>query len=1100
MDYNIQHTCFGRLPKLITGSFFNFFRVYIAVIFITANGLFCLEADQISGSADSQPRHIVTSVAQFYRLRGEDYLEGCDFHLTGTVTLVDSNRDLVVLQDDSGAVALHFELQNTGLSFGQQIYVEGTNCCPYFAYFPDFPYRPTIREVRSSFEAPMGCGDFYLTRMHGYLHPDVSGEYNFWIASDNSSELWLSTDSNPANARKIAYIPRFGFVSPHDWAHYPSQHSESITLKAGGSYYIEAFQEQTTVGDNLSVAWQGPGLKQSVIAGRYLSPYGPGPVDAQTNGILREFWTNYLTGDLSDIGGPRPFQSVLSVDEARVRVLGQGQLPKPKLVGHNQPGQADNNYNWATMQGLVRFVGGGNDATWFELESDGMQIQVRVPHLDPSFMQRLQNASVRLEGVSEGVFDDDGNLTPNTIWISDLHNIQILENAVTSASFADTNNENAAYVAKTNLDMMGFYSSRGIITFNDRVLDEDYLVLQENDSAKLVSGGETSSYQNQLKVGDWVELGGAVHMGKSLSVLAPLVISQLGLHSMPVPIKGLPGLPVPNDRAGKWTELEGVVHSADTNGMLSVVTKDGPARFWISHLPPMEASRLVDATLRARGALLPNSLKPPLLLVPAASYMDIEEPAEVKPFEMSNSLISELPEMIEGSWTHRVKVTGEITYRGAHSFFLQDVSGGIRVISSDPNLTNGESVEVVGFPTLNGPIRTLTDTQARAAGSSLQITPRDVELNEALSAKQDATLVAINAELLAAKTNGNSQVLELQQQDRVFLASLTHDKGILPDIAPGSRIRIVGVYETENAPAIQSDEKASPSSLASPRILMRSPGDLTIIDGPPWWTWRRTAVLVGSLLTVITVTLLWVHLLHRRLVRQNIAQLEFSRRVLERLEDERRRIAVNLHDSLGQVLLAIKNQALLAIQRPPEQQEIRQRLDEISSAVSQALEEIRQITHGLRPYQLDRLGLTQAIRASVNNASENTSISFAVRVENIDGLFDKDAEIHVYRIIQEAVTNAVKHSAATEAAVVIKKRTTTVSLSIRDNGRGFDASKPFLHSQSIGYGLSGIAERVRILGGTFNIQSHPGEGTSLAIEISLVERKYETTSISAHRG
>jgi signal transduction histidine kinase len=219
------------------------------------------------------------------------------------------------------------------------------------------------------------------------------------------------------------------------------------------------------------------------------------------------------------------------------------------------------------------------------------------------------------------------------------------------------------------------------------------------------------------------------------------------------------------------------------------------------------------------------------------------------------------------------------------------------------------------------------------------------------------------------------------------------------------------------------------------------------------------------------------------LERQQAAQLAFSRQVLERLEDERRRIAVNLHDSLGQTLLLIKNHAILAIQRPPEEQELRRRLDEISGTTSQAIEEVRRITHGLRPYQLDRLGLTQAIRASVSRASENSSILVASRVEDIDGLFDKDAEIHVYRIVQEAVTNVVKHSAATEAAVVIKKRTATVSLSIRDNGRGFNPAKPSSQPHDLGYGLSGIAERVRILGGTLAIESRPGEGTSLTVGI-----------------
>ena len=173
------------------------------------------------------------------------------------------------------------------------------------------------------------------------------------------------------------------------------------------------------------------------------------------------------------------------------------------------------------------------------------------------------------------------------------------------------------------------------------------------------------------------------------------------------------------------------------------------------------------------------------------------------------------------------------------------------------------------------------------------------------------------------------------------------------------------------------------------------------------------------------------------------------------------------------------------MQSNPSEHKFQDRLKEISATTSLAIDEVRQITHGLRPYQLDRLGLTQAIRASVNRASENGSILFASRVEDIDGLFDKDAEIHVYRIVQEAVNNVVKHSGATEATVVIKKRTGGVTLSIRDNGRGCDPMKLSSQSCDHGYGLSGMAERVRILGGTMTIDSQISQGTSLNVDVPV---------------
>ena len=294
------------------------------------------------------------------------------------------------------------------------------------------------------------------------------------------------------------------------------------------------------------------------------------------------------------------------------------------------------------------------------------------------------------------------------------------------------------------------------------------------------------------------------------------------------------------------------------------------------------------------------------------------------------------------------------------------------------------------------------------------------------------------------------------------------------------------------------------TALGSLNIWLRSPADVKVLSGPPWWTWQRAAALIGTLLAVSGGALLWVYLLRRRLERQKAAQLAASQQILKRLEDERRRIAANLHDSLGQILLAIKNQTLLVMQRAPDETALRERLGDISGATSQALEEVRQITHGLRPYQLDRLGLTQALRATVSRASANSQILFASRVEDIDGVFDKDSEIHVYRIVQEAINNVLKHSAATEAAVVIKKRTTSVltsnvSISIRDNGRGFDvAAMRASQSNDLGYGLSGIAERVRILGGHMTIDSRPGGGASLNIEIPV--HHHAAASLHTHRG
>ncbi len=138
---------------------------------------------------------------------------------------------------------------------------------------PDYPGKPHSIEYRTQFEIPVDWADYYGTRMRGYLHPPATGSYTFWIASDDGSELWLSGSDDPSKAMKIAEVS--GWTNSREWTKEANQRSASIPLTAGQKYYIEALQKEGGGGDNLAVAWQGPGIgAYTVIAGQYLSPAG----------------------------------------------------------------------------------------------------------------------------------------------------------------------------------------------------------------------------------------------------------------------------------------------------------------------------------------------------------------------------------------------------------------------------------------------------------------------------------------------------------------------------------------------------------------------------------------------------------------------------------------------------------------------------------------------------------------------------------------------------------------------------------------------------------------------------------------------------------
>jgi xyloglucan-specific exo-beta-1,4-glucanase len=138
----------------------------------------------------------------------------------------------------------------------------------------NYPNNPSGSGQLTSLEAPTNWADNYGTRIRGYIHPATSGSYTFWVAGDDNTELYLSTSDNPAGATRIAYIN--GWTNSREWNKYSTQQSAAINLVAGQKYYIEVLHKEGSGGDNVAVAWQGPGITQQVIPGTNLSPFIPG--------------------------------------------------------------------------------------------------------------------------------------------------------------------------------------------------------------------------------------------------------------------------------------------------------------------------------------------------------------------------------------------------------------------------------------------------------------------------------------------------------------------------------------------------------------------------------------------------------------------------------------------------------------------------------------------------------------------------------------------------------------------------------------------------------------------------------------------------------
>jgi signal transduction histidine kinase/ligand-binding sensor domain-containing protein len=260
---------------------------------------------------------------------------------------------------------------------------------------------------------------------------------------------------------------------------------------------------------------------------------------------------------------------------------------------------------------------------------------------------------------------------------------------------------------------------------------------------------------------------------------------------------------------------------------------------------------------------------------------------------------------------------------------------------------------------------------------------------------------------------------------------------------------------------------------------------LTILS-PLWQRWWFTSSVVLIFFALGPI------IYYRRvskLKKQQRTQEEISRQLIKSQEEDRKRIAAALHDGLGQDLLIIKNKATQG-KESAKGTGTEGQFDDISQTVSEALDAAREIAYNLRPYQIDRIGLTKAIQSVTKRVATSSRINFNSNIDNLDNLFPKESEINLYRIVQESVTNILKHSEATAAHVTIQRKERVVTLTIEDDGKGFDVSA-FNHSLSehTGFGLRGISERVRILGGTFSVQSIRGASTTLTIQVPIPETK-----------
>ncbi|MBK7319875.1 MAG: response regulator [Anaerolineales bacterium] len=204
---------------------------------------------------------------------------------------------------------------------------------------------------------------------------------------------------------------------------------------------------------------------------------------------------------------------------------------------------------------------------------------------------------------------------------------------------------------------------------------------------------------------------------------------------------------------------------------------------------------------------------------------------------------------------------------------------------------------------------------------------------------------------------------------------------------------------------------------------------------------------------------------------------QLSRQILEAQENERRHIAVELHDEIGQLVTGLK----LILERKPE--DMSTVITEARAVTAELFQHLREMSLNLRPTTLDDFGLSAALDGLLKRFTKQTMITVNHNINPLDDQrFDKMIETTVFRVVQEALTNIARHAEVNIANVTMTVAPSHLQVSITDAGKGFDLKSK---DQNISIGLSGMAERVNMAGGLFTLQSTPGKGTFILVEFEL---------------
>ncbi len=624
----------------------------------------------------------------------------------------------------------------------------------------------------------------------------------------------------------------------------------------------------------------------------------------------------------------------------------------------------------------------------------------------------------------------------------------------------------------------------GVIT---SVLEGDAVVLQDTTRGIYVALGKPLP----LLVGDYCELEGVAASGEFSPYILASRMEKLGPGTLPNPVHPAWDQLLDGSMHCQYVELEGVV-TAINRDTITLLTDGGRIHVQLSSMAPGVPKADVNALLQIRGCLFADwdaqahRLQIGNIRI-EQQWMNVVQPALIDPFDIPTKHVGDLLQFNPHAGAlQRVKVSGQITYVGDEECFLVDGDKGLRFIPAGKLNTHVcDLVEVVGFPDLSGPSPVLREALVRRLGLAELPKPYRLKADDLLRDEYDSTLVQVEGVLLGVSSQSDGSVLEMQCGLRRFTAVVKDEAGLDRPLTVGSRLELTGVY------AGQGGNRVLGRPIDSFQLLLNSGFDIRVLARPPWWTLQRLINVVGALLLVLAASLIWIKSLHRQ-VSERTLQLETQiqkRQRAERqreIEQERARVAHDLHDDLGAGLTEV-NMLTSLVKSPTTSAEEKARyVDELNEMARRMVTSLDEIVWAVNPRNDTVTSLASYFGAYAQRLLELASVACGLDVaENLpDYPLEPKFRQELFLAFKEALTNVIRHARATKVWLRMSVQDSALIVTVADNGCGIESGKRDAGAD----GLANMQERLSALGGRCEIRSEPGNGTTVHFQAPLPKR------------